>query len=543
MENKILEAALDYSERLNFSVIPIKTGEKKAMVKWEPYQKNKATRDEITAWWTSNPRANIGIVTGEISNLFVVDCDSDEGNDNLNKLGFDSIVTPCVSTPSGGYHLYFKYPAGHNISIGAGKITGTDFRGNGGYVVAPPSINGNGKGYAWTTECSHDAMSFLPEAYIKLISTYKEHVVTTATSRLQGEQVTTSDYIMFRDGTRDQDLFHIAYQLTLARTPENEIRQVLEILARNCNPPFSLSEMEEKIKSALKRGERREGSLAQEIKEWVRLQVGTFCLQNVHNWLQLTTRPEKKNAAIILRRLAEGEDRLLDKVPGQAGVYKTVNRDLKKIDLSDRSDLVGELNIRFPFGLEELIKPMPGCVYVIAGETDSGKSAFLMNFAKKNVDNFAVHYFSTEMGKQEMLDRAEPFWPDMGSNKNFNFYERYDDFDQVIFPDDINVIDYLETFTDFYMMAGFIKNIGKKLNKGIALIALQKPKGRDEGEGGERTKNLPRLYLSMAPNVLKIVKAKNWRHSRINPNKMQIEFKLVDGCKFISDNRWVKKDA
>jgi hypothetical protein len=182
---------------------------------------------------------------------------------------------------------------------------------------------------------------------------------------------------------------------------------------------------------------------------------------------------------------------------------------------------------------------MPGCVYIIAGETDSGKSAFLMNFAKKNTSKFKVHYFSSEMGKQEMLDRTDHFWPDVGKDKNFIFYEDcYSDFNQMIKPDDINIIDYLELYDEFYKMAEKIDDIGKALKNGICFIALQKPKSRDEGLGGERTKNLARLYLSLMPGLLKITKAKNWRDPKANPNNQQIPFKLVSGCNFINTEPW-----
>ncbi|HHT9146511.1 MAG TPA: bifunctional DNA primase/polymerase [Candidatus Wunengus sp. YC61] len=548
MENKLLEAALEY-QALGFSVIPITPGEKDPpLLSWKKYQTEKATREEIVSWWTKNPYANIGIVTGKISNLFVVDLDKykDQYDDELSMRFFsDSLVTPSVLSPRQGEHLYFSYPLNLKIGGRADAEIAIDYRAEGNYIVAPPSVNGTGEPYKWNNSIFDTPLSAVPESYISYINAfiYKEGVDSQENNRLHSLQTSTSVYKLFQEGSRDQDLFHIANKLVLAKTPVNEILQVIKILAKNCNPPFPENEIDRKILSALNREEGREKSLAQEIREFLCLQPGTINLQTVHNCLQLSTRAEKKNASIILKRLSEGEDRMLDRVPGSAGVYKTVNKDLKRIDLSDKSDLHGELPIDFPFEIEKLIKPMPGCVYIIAGETDSGKSAFLMNFAKKNVGLNVVHYFSTEMGKQEFSDRLAYFWPEAAHCKNLNFYERYEDFDQVIFPDDINIIDYLELFEDFYKMAGAIKQIGRALKGGVAFIALQKPQNRDEGEGGERTKNLPRLYLSLSPNKLKIVKAKNWRNSMINPNKLEIEFKLLEGCKFRDVTTWKRKET
>ena len=545
MNNPLLEAALKYCD-MGLSVIPIIPGQKKPLIKWEHFQTEKATRTQIISWWSSEPKANIGIVTGKLSNLFVVDLDryKEQYDDEIAMRFFpDSLVTASAKSPRSGEHLYFLYPENLTLSGRADDSIAIDFRAEGNFIIAPPSKNGDGKSYEWVNAIFDTPLAAVPDTYLKYIYAYIRGVDSSKTNRLQSLQPSTNVYNMFREGRRDQDLFHIANQLVIARTPPEEIKQVIEILARNCNPPFPENEINAKIISALKREGKREKSLAQEIKDWLCLQSDTINLQTVYNCLQVSTREEKKNVSIILKRLSEGDDRILEKVSGgMTGTYKIINKDLKKIDLVDRSDLHGELFVKFPFGIESLIKPMPKCVYVIAGETDSGKSAYLMNFAKKNVDDYLVHYFSTEMGKQEFLDRADHFWPNAGAHPNFNFYERYEDFDQVIFPDDINIIDYLEVFSDFYKMAGLIKQIGKSLRNGIAFIALQKPKGREEGEGGERTKNLPRLYLSLSPGNLKIVKAKNWRNSKINPNKMEIDFRLVEGCKFTNISSWKRKD-
>jgi len=548
MNNPLLEAALKYAE-MGFSVIPIWEGQKSPtkIKEWAPFQKTLPTKEQVIAWWTKWPKANIGIVTGKLSNLFVADLDryKPEYDEELALECFpDSLITPTTISPRKGEHLYFSFPENFNHSGRANNEIAIDFRSEGNYIVAPPSINGDGTAYQWTNSIFDTPLSVVPAAYLNYIKKYLlySNVDKTTADSLQGQQKTTTDHIMFSEGSRDQDLFHIANQLVVSRTAEAEIRQVINILAKNCNPPFPESQIETKIFSALKFGEKRDRTLAYEIKEWLCPQTGTISLQSVYIHLQLTTRADKKNAAMILKRLSEGEDRILEKVDGAVGSYKILNKDLKKINLADRTDLVGELPIAFPFGLENLIKPMPKCVYVIAGETDSGKSAFLMNFAKKNVDAFKIHYFSTEMGKAEFLDRADHFWPDAGTNPNFNFYEHYEGFDQVLFPDDINVIDYLELFDDFYKMAGLIKKIGMTLKKGIAFIALQKPKGRDEGEGGERTKNLPRLYLSLTPGNLKIVKAKNWKNTKFNPNKLEIQFKLAEGCKFTNTTSWKRKE-
>ena len=113
--------------------------------------------EEIKRRWTINPNAGVGIATGRVGGILVVDLDTQEGHGrdgyaSLAKLvvGKDTIPkTLSVATPSGGRHLYFKYPAGRSIKNGASKIAqGIDHRGNGGYVNAVPSVRPDGA-YSW----------------------------------------------------------------------------------------------------------------------------------------------------------------------------------------------------------------------------------------------------------------------------------------------------------------------------------------------------------------------------------------------------------
>src|SRR3990170_1650283 len=143
----LLESALIYLQKYNFSVIPVRP-DKKPYVKWEEFQSRKSSEDEIIQWWNKWPNAMIGIVTGEISNLFVIDIDTKQGQENIESFLPDTLITPTCRSPRGGTHIYFKNP-NEKLTVGAGVIPGTDFRGNGGYITAPPSSNGTGRSYEW----------------------------------------------------------------------------------------------------------------------------------------------------------------------------------------------------------------------------------------------------------------------------------------------------------------------------------------------------------------------------------------------------------
>ena len=110
-----------------------------------------ATIDEkiIREWWNKWPLANIGIATGAISGITVLDVDSKSG-------GFFSLEevalapTPKVKTGGGGEHYYFKYCA--EVQTRVGIKPGLDLRSDGGYVVAPPSVHPLGNKYLWCDE-------------------------------------------------------------------------------------------------------------------------------------------------------------------------------------------------------------------------------------------------------------------------------------------------------------------------------------------------------------------------------------------------------
>src|ERR1035437_3593197 len=93
------KAALVYLEQFKFSVIPINPANKKAFVPWTEYQKRLPTREEIIAWWIKYPDANVGIVTGKISDLAVIDIDEAQGYEEIKKYVPETLIYPVSMTP------------------------------------------------------------------------------------------------------------------------------------------------------------------------------------------------------------------------------------------------------------------------------------------------------------------------------------------------------------------------------------------------------------------------------------------------------------
>jgi putative DNA primase/helicase len=143
--NEIMEAALCYAS-WGWSVIPISRTSKKPLIAWKKFQTRLATEEEIRTWWTKWPNANVGIATGTVSGLIVLDVDSSDGLMEIEQHG--GIPATAKAKTGKGHHYYLKHPGGV-IRNFARKLPGCDLRGDGGYVVAPPSIHESGVLYEW----------------------------------------------------------------------------------------------------------------------------------------------------------------------------------------------------------------------------------------------------------------------------------------------------------------------------------------------------------------------------------------------------------
>ena len=110
---------------------------------------------EIRAWWAAHPNANIGIATGAKSGIIVIDVDhgpDKSGYASLEALQTENGIIPqqmCVRTGSGGLHIYLSAPGQEIRNSASALAPNIDVRGEGGYVVAPPSLHLSGKLYVW----------------------------------------------------------------------------------------------------------------------------------------------------------------------------------------------------------------------------------------------------------------------------------------------------------------------------------------------------------------------------------------------------------
>jgi Bifunctional DNA primase/polymerase, N-terminal/AAA domain/Primase C terminal 1 (PriCT-1) len=261
MSNGVFDSAISHRRR-GFSVIPIKPRDKKPLIPWEPYQKEPASEETIKDWFATWPNANVGIVTGAVSDVVVIDLDSAEAKDKIKALlsNYDLSAVPRVRTGRGGYHLFFKHPGG-SIQTRAGVLPKTDVRADGGYVVTAPSTHETGKQYAWEVTISGELPKLPPEL----------HKLITAPSNGNGyrERFNTANALKgVPEGQRDQTLFKLASKLRNADVPQEMAETLILEAARNCQPPFPERTAIEKVSRAYQRYEPRQGAQKEQSEIW-----------------------------------------------------------------------------------------------------------------------------------------------------------------------------------------------------------------------------------------------------------------------------------
>lgn len=137
---------------LGWSVVPAVPRGKRAIVPWRSYQDHPPGEGDVRGWFDRWLDANIAINTGAGSGLVVLDVDPAHGGEEslaaLEARHGPPPETIEAATGGGGRHIYFRHPGGE-VRNRAAMAPGLDLRGDGGLVIAPPSIHPRGRPYRW----------------------------------------------------------------------------------------------------------------------------------------------------------------------------------------------------------------------------------------------------------------------------------------------------------------------------------------------------------------------------------------------------------
>lgn len=244
MSGQLQEAALTDASR-GVPVFPLRPGTK------EPFYGSRgfyaATTDpgKIREWWSRTPEANIGIPTGPVSGILVLDVDPGKGGrESLAELEREIgelPVTYRVKTGRGGEHVHFRYP-GERVGNSAGLLgPGLDVRGDGGYVVAPPSRTTG----AYTV-LEGSALADTPAALLEKLRKPSSHRSAPSSTRGEVNPKRARDLESGEifEGSRNVRLTQLAGRLRARGAGDAELLEQLEgINAARCYPPLEAGEV------------------------------------------------------------------------------------------------------------------------------------------------------------------------------------------------------------------------------------------------------------------------------------------------------------
>jgi len=518
MANPCEVEALEYLRRYNFSVIPV--GQDKKPIpgfSWKAFQERRANEVEIKGFWTLYPQAQVAIVTGAISNLSVIDVDSEEGMENLAPFLPNPFTPPMVFTPRGGYHFYCRHDP--RVSSKVGVIPGTDLRAEGGYVVAPPSLGVNGSKYSWDQDSNLESISIppLPSAYIEKVA---------GSAYIQPLAKATGDFMTV--GRRNNDLFHSLYSMTKL-VDATELRSIALQLGRTAKPPMDEREIEIVLKSVLERASKKDVSLAQDVSDYVSVQDGFFSVNEIIREFDATGpfgKEDRRNIHTIVHRLVEKGT--IERYGEKSGVYRRIEKEKTLIDWENAQ--AKALDLALPLGLNDYVYTLPKAIIGVAGFPSAGKTAFCLETIKKNMYNWNTLYLCSDLGPEEIKSRLEKHEDVPGDGWNFEAIERTGNFADAIDPNGLNIVDYVR-LDEVWRVAAVMESIWNKLQNGVAIVCIQKSWGRVLGRGKEWSLEKARLYLSMDPGKVRVIKCKNFHHG-IDPVGYARYFDLLDGWKF-----------
>jgi putative DNA primase/helicase len=199
----------------------------------------------VASWWESNADANVAVACGA-SGLVVVDADGEKGLGNLRgvleSLDLNEASFVRAKTGGGGMHLFFRAPpGGPPIGCRAGLFGGgVDVKGNGGYVVLPPSVHPSGAAYEWVLSPWDEELVEIPPALAQ------EIVAAAGSPRRPARAAPAAEGAPgpIREGERDVTLTALAGSLRRHGATEDEILASLRLFNARCKPPHSEADLE-----------------------------------------------------------------------------------------------------------------------------------------------------------------------------------------------------------------------------------------------------------------------------------------------------------
>lgn len=552
-------------------------------LKWEEFKTRAATPEEVAAWFKRWPGANFALVTGQVSGIIAVDVDGHEGaawaEANLPRTGI-------YNQTAKGFHALFRVN-GTPVKNAVRIAPQVDVRGDGGYIVMAPSVHPTGRVYElhnpyfpdkdgwanlapfhWPTEApqGHESPSPSPSHGLEKIGQGgRNDALTRMAGRWFGKRLDPDEVV----------LLALAWNRDYCDPPlaEGEVRRTVESIAKRernksdgsyesyesyesdasakivSNRTESYGIVSNRTGNPTENHRRFDGNLTAEIEEWIKNSTGSFTVADVDREFGLTLQADKRRRSDALRACARKNK--IQKDRRITGKYHVVETEAEWIDLTAVDE--ASFPLELPLGLTTMVTIPPKAVIVVAGTTNSGKTAFMLNALRLNFDqDYGLAYIMSEMGPSEYKQRVRLFGdPVEDWASRVKAASKSSGFDGLIThhnPNGLTVVDFLEEIEgEYYKIASDIRTMYDALGNGVVMIGIQKKSGGLYGRGGEATAEKARLYLSIDTMVnrdrcsvcaIRIVKCKNYPDGK-NPNGKELHFKIERGHKLTALSDWI----
>jgi hypothetical protein len=248
-EGRTYDYAMAYIKR-GWSIIPVAAGGSKIpLVKWKPHQSRRASEAELIGWLQRWPDMNLGVVTGEISGIVVLDLDGPEAVTACKAAGLAFPLTLCQRTPRGGWHAV--YARTEPVKTAAGLLPRVDTRGEGGYIMVAPSTRPDGA-YRWLTT---PPAPLAPAPAPDWLASFARKAAARAEAERGADGTPVTDAWVTRaldgaaEGGRNDTAARLAGYFRAKDIPEDIVAAVLRPYAQQCSPPMDADELFDVIRS------------------------------------------------------------------------------------------------------------------------------------------------------------------------------------------------------------------------------------------------------------------------------------------------------
>lgn len=282
--------------------------------------------------------------------------------------------------------------------------------------------------------------------------------------------------------------------------------------------------------------------LEKSLKEWCLKFQGGFTIQEILNHFGIKDKQGKNEVDSILSDLCA--ENIIQQDNKRRSAFRVVDTNISIIDIKKQINTEG-VDIRLPFGLSEFVLLEDRTVVVIAGDSNSGKTAVMLEGLAENImfsNRFKKPvYISTEMSQAELKRRLNIIQSeDVWENAEFLDYTgHFQDAIKTGRSDNLVYIDQLEVndSISYADMEKEISAIRHSLTTGISIIAMQKTAGSKMARGGAGTLTKPRLYISLhhcyksaeggVVNRAEVVKCKMTKPGYSNPEGRQLIYHIT----------------